>query len=78
MTPTSLVAAVAPRTGKCYKMVYYTLYLSYANCQKLCYKEFVQTKNDEKSSERCLALKGLNKFILLNRVIPNARVFDTR
>jgi len=63
MTVTSLVAVVAPRTGKiikngpvflkkekiCYKMVYYTLYLSTPIVRNLVTKitkqEFTWTKN---------------------------------
>jgi len=57
MGVTSLVAVVAPRTGKIIKnglgvfgrgenLVYYTLHLSYANRQKSCYKVRIYT--DEK------------------------------
>jgi len=57
MAVTSLVAVVAPRTGKIikndpnslkeekirYKMVYYTLYISYVNRQKSFHKVGIYT-----------------------------------
>jgi len=61
MTPTSFAVPVAPRTGKiikngllmflkdekiCYKMVYYTLYLSKPIARNCVAKlEFIQAKN---------------------------------
>jgi len=61
MTVTSLVATLKKASvflkeeKICYKMAYYTLYLSQANRQKSCYKIRIFTD----FSERDLALKGL-------------------